>query len=105
MNIYIPKGDDVTVWVTLERQTFKLRIYLFRGLTYADISTDAGYVVVGLRVIQNQWLIPSYMSGGGNFRFESYKSDEDDYVEPSGFNTKFRLMSYTSEEITKLENG
>ena len=42
---------------------------------------------------------------GGNFRFETYDADKDEYVHHSGFDTKFRLCSYSAEEIDEMENS
>ena len=71
---------------------------------YADISQDTTQIANGKRMIPNKWLLPNYVAeGAGNIRFETYKSDGEDYVWWEGFNVKFRLCSYTAEEIAELE--
>lgn len=80
------------------------RLFAFRGIMYMDITIGDEAIVLARRVIPNQWLLPNYVAQGmGNIRFETYKSDGNDYVWWEGFNTKYRLTSYTEEEIAEME--
>ena len=71
-----------------------------------SVLRDGEYIVAGKRVMSNQWLIPHYIKRiGGNFRFEAYESDSDDYVWYTGFNTKFRLTVYNASEIDGMDSN
>ena len=92
--------------VMIKNVGFRLRFFVFRQLMYVDIRKSGEYIVRAKRVMSNQWLIPGYHAEGiGNLRFETYDADRDDYVWYEDFNTKFRLVSYTSEEIEELEHN
>ena len=69
---------------------------------YADVRIGNQYVVAGKRVMANQWILPLYVTAGGNFRIETYAADRDDYVWYEGFNTKFRLVVYSGEEMAEM---
>lgn len=100
MRVYVPETQDATVWIQLGNQNYRIRLYEFRGLTYADVSTLDNGVINGHRVMTNEWILPKYLQGGnGNFRFEAYEPDAADYVHYTGYNTKFRLEAYTEDEM------
>lgn len=104
MDIYVPQNDNVTVHFTIGTVGYKIHLYLWRGLTYADVDIYQEPVLRGARVIANRWILPEYRMGvGGNFRFEAYESDAKDYVEYSGFNKKFRLCAYPMAEVSAIE--
>ena len=103
---YLSVSEEQTVYVRLGGRTYKVRFYPFRELMYMDIILDEEYVVAGQRVIPNQWLIPEYLTGEyGNFRFETYEADGDDYVWWEGFNVKFRLCCYSEAEVEEINAG
>ena len=102
---FIENAEEQEVSFNLNGETFLFRFYAFRDLMYMDLRHNDEYVAAGKRVMANQWLLPSYVAEGvGNFRFETYKADGDDYVWWEGFNVKFRLVSYTADEIAELES-
>ena len=104
--IYIEVQEEQTTSVSVNGMSYTLRFYPFRDLMYMDLTQNDIDIIMGKRVISNKWLIPSYVAEGtGNIRFEAYKADGDDYVWWEGFNTKFRLMVYTDEEIKELEKA
>lgn len=101
---YIEQVEDQTVSLSINGTSFVFHFFAFRNLMYADISRMDTTVANGKRVMANQWLLPNYVAEGiGNIRFETYESDGDDYVWYDGFNTKFRLFSYTDDEIKAME--
>ena len=101
---YIEVADEQTVYLALSLVALQVRLYAFRGIMYMDLSSGDDYIFAGKRVIQNTWLLPSFMTEQyGNIRFESYKADGDDYVWWDGFNEKFRLMVYTPDEVKAME--
>ena len=101
---YLTITEEQTATFTIGSKTFSFHFYPFRGLMYADISEGESQIANGKRVMPNAWLLPNYVAEGvGNIRFETYKSDGDDYVWWEGFNVKFRLCSYTAEELEELE--
>ena len=101
---YIGVQEEQTASISVNGASYTIRLYPFRDLMYMDLTQNDVDIIRGKRIITNKWLIPSYVAeGNGNVRFESYKSDGDDYVWWEGFNTKFRLMVYTDEEIKALE--
>ena len=102
---YIANTEDQTTVLSINGKSFSFRFFAFRGLMYVDISRNGTNIVMAKRVMANRWLIPEYAAVGiGNIRFETYKSDADDYVWYDGFNTKFRLMSYMANEIEEMES-
>lgn len=104
MEYNIGQEEEVSVSVMAGNRDYYVRFYTFRDLTYCDISYGDNIVVAGKRVMANQWLLPLYMTGeGGNFRFETYEADKDEYVHHSGFDSKFRFCSYSAEEIDEME--
>lgn len=103
---YIENVEDQTVNLSINGTSFVFHFFAFRSLMYVDISQNSNSIVNGKRVMANQWLLPNYVAEGiGNLRFETYKADGDDYVWYEGFNAKFRLVSYTDEEIKKMEEA
>lgn len=104
--VSLKKKEEQSMRISLGGSVYKTRIYAFRGLMYIDISRNNGYIVTGKRIMANQWLLPHYVvDSGGNFRFETYQADADDYVWYDGFNTKFRLTSYRTDELAAMEGG
>lgn len=104
--VTLNKKEEQTFRLSLGSSVYRIRLYAFRGLMYIDISRNNGVVVMGKRIMSNQWLLPHYVvRSGGNFRFETYQADNDEYVWYTGFNTKFRLTSYRTEEIAAMEGG
>lgn len=101
MNIELDKSDkDQSVWITLKDTTCLLRIYEFGDLVFVDVKVDDDYVLAGHRVMCNSWILPAYVAvDRGNIRFEAYAPDANEYVSVSGFNDKFRLAYYLSDEI------
>ena len=101
---YLNVIEDQTYNLTMGDAGFLFHFYAFRGLMYFDVKQDDEYLLAGKRVMANRWLLPTYMTGdNGNLRFETYKSDGEDYVWWEGFNEKFRLVSYTEEEIAEMD--
>lgn len=101
---YIDEVEDQTVNLSINGTSFLFHFFAFRNLMYVDISQRDNAIAMGKRVMTNQWLLPNYVAEGiGNIRFETYKADGDDYVWYDGFNTKFRLVSYTDAEIAEME--
>lgn len=104
--VSLRKKEEQNLRISLGSSVYNTRIYAFRGLMYMDISRNGEYIVAGKRVMANQWLLPHYVvDSGGNFRFETFQADRDDYVWYDGFNTKFRLTSYRTEELEAMEGG
>lgn len=98
--------EDQETTLAVNGNSFHFRFFAFRSLMYMDITRQGRDVCRAKRIMANQWLLPNYVAEGiGNIRFETYKSDGDDYVWYDGFNTKFRLTSYTDEEIKQIEAG
>lgn len=105
MQKFIQKIDDQAVTIAINGRSFYFRFHAFRDLMYVDVTRNNNYILVGKRVMANRWILPNYVAEGiGNLRFETYESDGDDYVWYEGFNTKFRLMTYTDAEIKSMEN-
>ena len=96
--------DEQTIYIALGNDVATVRLYAFHGLMYCDIYfRKDDYLVAGQRVITGVWMMPTYTNKiYGNLRFESYDSDGDDYVWWEGFNTKFRLVTYTKEEMEQM---
>jgi hypothetical protein len=102
----IQKIEEQRVTVSINGRMFNFRFFAFRNLMYVDISRNGEDIVLGKRVIANQWLLPNYVAEGiGNIRFDTYASDGDDYVWYDDFNVKFRLTTYTDEEVKELEGN
>ena len=100
---YLEQSEDQYADFSINEKSFYFHFFVFRGLVYMDVSTDDEPIVTGKRVLPNTWLLPSYIAEGvGNLRFETYRADKDDYVWYEGFNDKFRLVSYTDEEIKEI---
>ena len=100
----IQNREEQTVHFLSGNRTYRLNLYEFRGLMYMDCLRGEDYIFAGRRVMANQWILPRYVAEGeSNIRFETYKADEDEYVNWEGFNTKFRLMIYSSDEIAEME--
>lgn len=98
--VTLKKEESQTISVGLGGKTYTFRIYHFRTLMYIDIRRGKEYLVTGKRIMSNEWIIPSYKSNyDGNVRFETYTPDKDSYVWYEGFNTKFRFVVYTADEI------
>lgn len=96
--------EEQTLGISVNGASYTFRFYPFRNLMYMDLTQNEIDIIRGKRVIPNKWLIPNYVAeGSGNVRFETYDADGDDYVWWEGFNTKFRLMVYTDDEIKVLE--
>lgn len=101
--IYLTVSEESDVIIVIDEHSFNLHFYPFRGLMYLDLSKDGEIVASGQRVIANQWLLPLYMMDEcGNFRFETYKPDANQYVWWEGYNQMFRLVSYTKTEIEEM---
>ena len=101
---YIANSEEQELTLSINGTAFHFRFFAFRNLMYVDISRNQKSVVNAKRVMSNQWLLPNYVAEEiGNIRFETYESDGDDYVWYDGFNTKFRLVTYTDAEIKKME--
>ena len=101
---FIQTIADQTTTLAINGRSFNFHLFAFRGLMYIDISRRGEAIVTGKRVMANQWILPNYVAEGmGNIRFETYASDGDDYVWYEGFNTKFRLVSYTDAQIKEME--
>ena len=97
--------EEQEVSISMRGGSFRIRFYPFRNLMYMDLTSRDEPIFSGKRVMANQWILPSYIAEEtGNMRFETYASDSDDYVWWEGFNTKFRLVSYTPEEIAEMES-
>ena len=100
----IANTADQTTVLSINGKSFTFRFFAFRGLMYVDITRNDVKIVTAKRVMANRWLIPEYAAVDiGNIRFETYKSDGDDYVWYDEFNTKFRLVSYRAKEIAAME--
>ena len=101
---FIQTIEDQVVNLAINGRTFNFHFYPFRGLMYMDVTRKGTPIYSGKRVMANQWLISHYIAEGiGNIRFETYAADDEEYVWWEGFNNKFRLVSYTDEEIKQME--
>lgn len=101
---YLNVTEEQTANFMIGGRGFLLRLYPFRKLMYMDLTEGDNVIFSGKRVIQNRWILPAHIAQGvGNLRFETYPSDKNDYVWWDGFNTKFRLMVYTFDELPKDE--
>ena len=101
---FIQEIEEQEISLAINGRTFHFRFFPFRSLMYVDISRRGEAIYNAKRIISNKWLLPNYVAEGiGNIRFETYASDGDDYVWWDGFNTKFRLVSYTDDEIKAME--
>lgn len=101
---YLADVEEQDADFSIGSRSWHFHFYPFRGLMYVDIKRNGEYVLAGKRLMANRWILPNYVAEGyGNLRFETYASDGDDYVWWEGFNVKFRLVSYTDEEIKELE--
>lgn len=101
---YLNVEEEQTVNYTIGGRSFLFRFYGFRDIMYMDVKEGETNIMAGKRVMANRWILPSYIAEGyGNLRFETYASDANDYVWWEGFNTKFRLVSYTDAELKNME--
>lgn len=101
---YLTATEEQTAYISLGDRVFELRIYPFRSLMYCDITDGDGYVCAGKRIICNEWLLPDYEAKGvGNFRFETYIPDVEDYPWWEDFGKKFALRVYTADELDESE--
>ena len=102
---FLSKIDDQEISYSLGDVSLTFHFYSFRGLMYLDLMEQNNYIFAGKRVMSNQWILPNYIAEGvGNFRFETYAADAEDYVWYDGFNDKFRLVSYSDEEIKEMQD-
>ena len=89
---------------TVDGVTFNFRLYVFREMTYCDVSADDGTAIASaVRCVPNGWLIPfpfARAGGVGNFRFEA---DGDDYPWFENFGDTCRFVYYTAAEIDAME--
>ena len=96
--------EEQETGITIGSVQYAIRLFAFRNMMYIDISVNNQDIVLGKRVISNSWLVPDYATQGeGNMRFECYKADGKDHVWWEQFNTKFRLTTYTKEEIEEMD--
>lgn len=103
---FLQNIEDQNISFNINGRSFFFRFFAFRALMYVDVERNGVQILNAKRVMANQWIIPNYIAEGiGNIRFETYKSDGDDYVWYEGFNVKFRLMAYTDAEIKELERA
>lgn len=103
---FLQNIEEQNISFGVNGRSFSFRFFAFRELMYVDIERNGVKILNAKRVMANQWLLPNYIAKGiGNLRFETYKADGDDYVWYDGFNTKFRLMTYTDAEIQELESS
>lgn len=103
---YLSNSEEQEQTLAINGRSFHFRFFAFRNLMYVDISRNKQSIANAKRIISNQWLLPNYVAEGiGNIRFETYKADGDDYVWYDGFNTKFRLVTYTDAEIKKMDEN
>lgn len=101
---YLIATEEQSVYVSIGERIYEVRIYPFRELMYCDITEGTEYVLAGRRIICNEWLLPDYVAGGdGNFRFETYDPDIEDYPWWEGFGAKFVLRAYSADEIAQME--
>lgn len=102
--ITLAQVEDQTVHIVLGKVIYFVRLWAFREMMYADISHGGERIVSSLRILPNTWIIPfKYMADGGNFRFETNQADKNEYPFYTGFNTKFKLCTYTNNEM--VQNG
>lgn len=99
---YLQNIADQTISINIGGDEYRVRLYEFRGIMYTDIGTGKKQVVSGRRVLPNMWLLPEYEGvGKGNFRFDTYLADEEEYVHYKDFNTKYRFMVYGKNELAE----
>ena len=105
MEQYLVKKARQTVWITIKSTTFEISLFPINSVMYISVRTSPNDVIVASRrIVANEWLLPSYkVISSGNFRFEVYSADADEYVWYDGFNDKFRFCWYTNEEIAEME--
>lgn len=101
---FIQNIEDQIVNLAINGRSFTFHFFPFRGLMYMDVIRKGITIYSGKRVMANQWMLSPYIAEEiGNIRFETYAADEEDYVWWEDFNKKFRLVSYTDEEIKRME--
>ena len=104
MTRQLANTTEQTLWIRIGDTSFTIRLYEFRSVTYADVKDGTDYLICGVRVLPNKWILPGIVgTDAGNFRFESYSADRDEYPVHDGFNEKFVLSYYTADEIAEME--
>lgn len=99
--VTLPTAPNASFAFRASENVFRITIRSINNMTLVSIADDEGYLSAGIRAIKGQWLIPyKYLSGKGNFRFESEDSDEYPYY--TGFNKVFNLIYYTKEEVDEI---
>lgn len=97
------KVPSQTAFETVESSLFRINIYEFNGLTYADVSIDDELAIAGARCLANKWILPDHIGKRyGNLRFESNAVDSENYVSYAGFMDMFKLMIYTHLEYEEM---
>ena len=80
--------------------SYKIHLYSFRGLMFADVEINGNPVCYGVRCVPNSNLIPqAYLTQGGNFRFNCV---DGDYPYFTKFNQTQQLVFYTDEELANM---
>lgn len=99
--IPLPRKANSTFAFRSSEYTFRLTLRSMKGITLVTVADENGTVSAGVRAILGQWLIPyKHLSQKGNFRFESEISEEYPYY--TGFNSDFKLVYYTVDEVDKI---
>jgi hypothetical protein len=99
--ITLPEYPNSRFSASIDNKTYTITIRTFGDMTMFSIADENGAIYNGCRAITGQWLIPyKYLSQNGNFRFESEHSEEYPYY--TGFNTDFKLVYYTADEVEEI---
>ena len=104
VEIELKQIPNQTFSQTIDGIAFDFRLYVFRDMTYCDISAEDGAsIAAAVRCVPNEWVIPfefARVGGVGNFRFEV---DGDDYPWFENFGDSCRFVYYTADEISAME--
>jgi len=86
---------------TCSSGTYTITFRTHEGITFASVELNGDVIVNGVRVINNNWLIPYkyLMRGNGNFRVETPKEDYPHYTD---FGDDVVLRYYTQEEYEEI---
>jgi len=99
--IQLPNKPNSTFAFRSADYNFRITLRSMKGITLVTVADENGTLSAGVRAIPGQWLIPyKYLSQKGNFRFESEHSE--DYPYYTGFNTDFKLVYYTPDEVEEI---
>lgn len=80
--------------------SYKIHLFTFKGLTFADININGDWIAYGVKCIPSSNLIrQKYLTKGGNFRWNSV---DEEYPYFEKFNKSQQLIFYTDEELSNM---